>query len=448
MSDSIVFSKNSLEFRDISDNKINSIQCDASGNLDISGGTLITQDISATDISCTRLNVADNLVVTAAGNVGIGTTSPEASLDIKGSGTFPTFTSQGIRMGLNGVFRGSETAAAYSQDLAFIAPSSISVGYMSSIWFASANRSLQSTTAADGWIRYKHSNSGSLFIGVNGQDRIRITSNGNVGIGTTGPTDKLHIAGVTTPAVSSLYIDHTLSNGAGTSGSQHTVALHVKGRVDGGNTTYRRNTASIRVDSGNGNGVVAINAPHGAYGASSVAIDCYNNSNTRIFYVDRNGNVGRSGSDNFSSDDRLKHNENDISNALITINKLKPQFYIKTYNVKDSCGNEYSSNHNFTENDLSNGLPEDTYYDSGYIAQDISNIAELNHLVSGSEYDASGNPTPLALNYTGIQPYLTKAVQELSVLNDEKTAQIASMQTTITDLQTEIQNIKTQLQIQ
>ena len=140
--------------------------------------------------------------------------------------------------------------------------------------------------------------------------------------------------------------------------------------------------------------------------------------------------------------------EVDISDALITINKLKPQFYIRTHAVKDLCGNEYSSNHHFTSNDLSNGLPENTYYDSGYIAQDISNIAELNHLVSGSEYDASGNPTPLALNYTGIQPYLTKAVQELSVLNDEKTAQIASMQTTITDLQTEIQNIKTQLQIQ
>ena len=257
---------------------------------------------------------------------------------------------------------------------------------------------------------------------------------GNVGIGTTNPTDKLHIAGVTTPAVSSLFIDHTLSNGAGTSGSQHTVALHVKGRVDGGSTTYRRNTASIRVDSGNGNGVVAINAPHGSYGASATAIDIYNDSNTRIFYVDRNGNVNRTGSDNFSSDDRVKHNEVDISNALITINKLKPQFFIKTYNVKDSCGNEYSSNHNFTANDLSNGLPEDTFYDSGYIAQDISNIAELKHLVSGSEYDESGNPTPLALNYTGIQPYQTKAIQELSVLNDEKTAQILDLSAQVASL--------------
>jgi hypothetical protein len=147
-----------------------------------------------------------------------------------------------------------------------------------------------------------------------------------------------------------------------------------------------------------------------------------------------------------TSDDRAKHNEIDISNGLLTINKLKPKFYIKSADVRDLCGNEYSRNHNFTTNDLSNGLPIDTHYESGYIAQDVSNITELKHLVSGPEYDASGIASTLHVDYVGIQPYITKAVQELSVLNDEKTAQIATMQTTISDLLSRISRLESRLE--
>jgi hypothetical protein len=164
-----------------------------------------------------------------------------------------------------------------------------------------------------------------------------------------------------------------------------------------------------------------------------------------------------------SSDNRRKHNEVDISNGLATINKLKPMFYIFSRDVKDACGNEYAHNHNFSideialANDPSNGESQDIFYrniynernilyESGYIAQDVSNITELNHVVTGSEYDSSGNPTALGLNYSGIQPYLTKAVQELSVLNDEKTAQIATMQTTISDLLSRISRLESRLE--
>ena len=78
-----------------------------------------------------------------------------------------------------------------------------------------------------------------------------------------------------------------------------------------------------------------------------------------------------------TSDDRYKHNETDISNALLTINDLKPKKYIK-----------------------------DDIYDAGYIAQEVSLINELNHLVKLSNNIYS-------INYNGIQPYLVKALQEL-----------------------------------
>jgi hypothetical protein len=91
-----------------------------------------------------------------------------------------------------------------------------------------------------------------------------------------------------------------------------------------------------------------------------------------------------------SSDDRLKHNETSITNALETICKIKPKTYIK--------------NNSIIENDIIKSKRC-----SGYIAQDISNdIPELNHVVK--------NGGVLALKYTEIQPYITKSIQELDVL--------------------------------
>ena len=62
---------------------------------------------------------------------------------------------------------------------------------------------------------------------------------------------------------------------------------------------------------------------------------------------------------------------------------------------------------------------------------------ELNHLVSGSEYDG-GNLTPLALNYTGIQPYLTKAVQELHALLLQQSQLISQQGQQILDLSAQL----------
>jgi len=47
-----------------------------------------------------------------------------------------------------------------------------------------------------GYIAYQHSDN-SMHIGTNSSERIHIKSNGNVGIGTSSPTDKLHVNGTT-----------------------------------------------------------------------------------------------------------------------------------------------------------------------------------------------------------------------------------------------------------
>lgn len=117
-----------------------------------------------------------------------------------------------------------------------------------------------------------------------------------------------------------------------------------------------------------------------------------------------------------TSDDRLKHNEIDITNALTTVNKLKPQSYYKTQEF-------YEYNKVFASDEI----PPDAFYESGYIAQDIREISELAHLVSGEEFNGS-DATPLTLNYVGIQPFLCKAIQELSAKNDALEARLATLE--------------------
>ena len=95
-----------------------------------------------------------------------------------------------------------------------------------------------------------------------------------------------------------------------------------------------------------------------------------------------------------TSDDRMKHNEIDISNALEIINKLNPQFYQKTETFK-------------TEN--YRGILNEPYtYEAGFIAQEVEDISELRFTVN------RGNDTlPYTLNYNNIFTYGIAAIQEL-----------------------------------
>ena len=162
------------------------------------------------------------------------------------------------------------------------------------------------------------------------------------------------------------------------------------------------------------------------------------------------------------SDDRIKTNEKLIVNATETLQKLTPQTYYKYDNF-----------------DLS-GVP---VFESGLIAQEIYyNAVELRHLVSlGSDYlrDDSGNaveeeinrtyfkPTPeemdltdvdiandpdygnhgwsktepSAVNYTGLIPYLIKAIQELAERLQEEKEKTATLEPEVTTLKTQMSEL-------
>jgi hypothetical protein len=124
-----------------------------------------------------------------AGNVGIGTTSPGAKLDVNGAQVIQSaagfgtdgdqaalFLSNTANYGLSGNFAG------YSRNLIKSNGGSLlTIGR----WNTSLITELSIESGSSGLIR--------LFAGAS--ERMRITAAGNVGIATISPTEKLHVAG-------------------------------------------------------------------------------------------------------------------------------------------------------------------------------------------------------------------------------------------------------------
>ena len=155
--------------------------------------------------------------------------------------------------------------------------------------------------------------------------------------------------------------------------------------------------------------------------------------------LDVTGNIKASGtvigaSSSFGSDDRLKHNEEDISGSLSVIRKLKPQKYEKTKELKAA--------------DFNGSLDEDDILciEAGFIAQEIQNVSELAYSVTGGDYteetvDPSGVVTrntvtsPYYLNYNNILTYNVAATQELDTIVSSLLAEIASLKERISALE-------------
>ena len=130
------------------------------------------------------------------------------------------------------------------------------------------------------------------------------------------------------------------------------------------------------------------------------------------------------GSSVYWSDDRLKHNEQNINSALNIISQLSPQTYDMTIEFKDA---DYTG-------DISG------YFEhrAGFIAQEVKLIDDISFIAQGEEYDLSGNPTALGIDYNSILTYNVAATQELNAI-------VEAQQTTILNQQQEINTLKTAL---
>lgn len=106
--------------------------------------------------------------------------------------------------------------------------------------------------------------------------------------------------------------------------------------------------------------------------------------------------LGQVGGEYFvlTSDDRLKHNELVINNALNVINKLNPQLYQKTKNFKA---------HDFS------GIVNESYIiEAGLIAQELELLDDISFCVN-----SGNNVTPYSVNYNNIFVYGLAAIKEL-----------------------------------
>ena len=113
--------------------------------------------------------------------------------------------------------------------------------------------------------------------------------------------------------------------------------------------------------------------------------------------------------------------------------KLQPQTYDMTNDFKDA--------------DFTGTISGEYNHRAGFIAQEIRNIEEISYCCIGEEYDNSGNPTSLALDYNSIFTYGIAAIKEIDniVVNQENT--INELNNKVTTLENENTSLKNELNV-
>jgi hypothetical protein len=333
------------------------------------------QWIQATDASSLAITYP-LLLNPNGGNVGIGTTSPGARLDISTTSS-------------NSIFSAATSytwTSGYLDHSAFLAPNmtggSVSIAVGKTYGTYNVGKIVFNYAGSS-------STSNSLGFGFyDGDNKLVVAASGNIGIGITNPGAKLDIE------ASAPYVLRATNTGAATGNAATTQFINTNGdhswgicaefRVGNGSGTDR---PSILFSNGydtntwglgfgyNDSSYFRINKDQGNYGGGW---------GTTLFSMDRSGNYSFAGSN--VSDRRNKKDITYIEDSqLSTILKLKPA----SFNKKSPRKDEYSD-----------------HVHTGFIAQDVLE-ENIPNLVHGNEEEGYG------LDYDGILALAVKAIQEL-----------------------------------
>jgi hypothetical protein len=325
-------------------------------------------------------SMSEKMRITSDGNVGIGTTSVTDRLTIKGTGNYTGIS----------VDTGSATGGAYIA----VKQNGVSSGFFGGSGAALGDTSTDLALYAEG-------SKGIRFYTNATNERMRITSGGNVGIGTTSPSALLHVVGSIYQSDASKSIVSNkwgvYNGGATTMDFDYNSAGAVtwiasgteKMRLTGaGNLCLNRNAAPAQsyplvIRAGSGDYIWKLYSPSDVYQG-----DAYLSNGDGQFHI-RNGSADvwlttSAGGWSNNSDISIKENLVKIEDALAKVNSVNGY----TYNIID-----------------------DETSQAGLVAQEIELVlpeAVSSHFSKTYERELKG------LNYDALVPLLVEAIKELS----------------------------------
>jgi hypothetical protein len=201
--------------------------------------------------------------------------------------------------------------------------------------------------------------------------------------------------------------------------------------VDGGITTSQVYTGLIHAPTTGSDLFLRLKGGHASAAELHVgAYDIYYRGSKHFFYGraggsglmhsnSQYGGIFFNGNVFWSSDNRLKHNEEDITDALGTIRKLNAQKYQKTDEPKEA--------------DFNGELTDYYIEETGFIAQDVMEIPELAYCVTEG-VTAEGKDI-YNLKYTDIFVVNVQAVKELDAIVQSQQTKIDSLEARLTALE-------------
>ena len=328
----------------------------------------------------------ERMRIDSSGNVGIGTTSPDYKLHTSGSNTIQAW------------FQSTHA------DTCQIQLSTATTNSFARITNNAGTLLYESDITAD------NANSGHQFK-VDGTEKMRINSSGNVGIGTSSPDEQLHISNAL-PAVIRLERNDT------TISSDNTIGNIEFEHQESGGEGLCANFA-VKADTGAGAGAFVFET--GAAGTLTEKVRFTSGGNVGIGTTSPDSKLDVTGGDitlNVSGTGLMNYKYNNSVVGSITTNGAATAFNTSSdARLKDVTGSARGLEVINELNPVAYNWKADGKADEGLIAQEVLDIVP--NAVSGSEEDM------YQMDYSKLVTPLIKAVQEQQELITTLQAEVA-----------------------